>query len=120
MADTNFDVDQGSDFRFDCAATDSTGAPVDLTGAAIVGYVRERASSRNVQAIFNVIPVDLALGQFAITLTSTQTSKLEVDRSYTAYRTITQLAYDVEVHYAGGPVVRVLQGVLNVSPEVTR
>ena len=120
IAQTNFDIDQGADFRFDVELLDINDNPVDVSGGLIVGQVRKKMSSRTIDAVFTVVPIDLTLGKFTLVLDALTTASLQCDLSHTAYRTITQFAYDVEVHTNDGKVTRILQGVLNVSPEVTR
>jgi hypothetical protein len=117
---TNFDIDQGTDFRLDLELLDADGLPIDVTTAVIVGQVRKTASSDTVEAEFVVEATDLANGKFSIKLDAATTSKFKVAPSPTAYRTVTPFAYDLEVHFIDGTVSRILSGVLNVSPEVTR
>ena len=116
----NFDVDQGSDFRFDVELLDINNDPIDLTNVLIVGQIRKTASSKNIEAEFSIDPTDLVKGQFAIILPASVTSQLKCDPSHSAYRTMTLFSYDVEIHYPTGQISRILQGVLSVSPEVTR
>jgi hypothetical protein len=120
MADTNFDIDQGTNFRLDCEVLDGLGDPIDITTALIIGQVRKTASNKTIEAEFVVEPTNLLLGQFAITLSAVATSKLKCNPSNSAQRIPTQFAYDVEIHYTDGTVNRILSGVFNVSPEVTR
>lgn len=118
--DTNFDIDQGTNFRLDLMLIDDLGAPYDITGQVVVGQIRKTASNRNIEAVFVVEEDDFSLGQFALTLSAPVTSGLRMNPSYSAQRIPTQFAYDVELHNTDGSVVRLLSGVLNVSPEVTR
>lgn len=120
IVDTNFNVDQGSDFRFDVELLDADDNPVDVSGCIIIGQVRKKMSNRGVDAVFTIVPIDLTLGRFTLVLDAIVTSNLQCNLSHTAHRTITEFAYDVEVHAGDGTVTRILQGVLNVSPEVTR
>jgi hypothetical protein len=120
MADTNFDIDQGTNFRLDIELLDGDNLPIDITTSLIIGQVRKTASNKVVQAEFVVEPTNLLLGQFALILSAVATSQLKCNPSNSAQRIPTQFAYDVEVHYTDGTVNRILSGVLNVSPEVTR
>jgi hypothetical protein len=120
MADTNLDMDQGTSFRLDLQVLDSTNTPVNLTTATMAGQIRKTASNEHIEAEFVIVPVDLTIGKFAITLSAAATSALKCNPSNSAQRVPTQFAYDVEVHYADGTVTRILSGVINVSPEVTR
>lgn len=117
---TNFDIDQGADFRADIQLLDAAGEPVDVSSALIIGQVRRTVSSADIDAVFSIDPTDLANGKFGLLLSAAATSKLKCDSSPFASRNITQFAYDVEVHYNNGRVDRILTGILNVSPEVTR
>jgi hypothetical protein len=120
IAQTNFDIDQGSDFRLDVELKDSENAPIDVTNALIIGQIRKTASSKEVQTSFLIEEGNFALGKFALILSAATTSKLKCNPSYSAYKTTTLFAYDVEIHYASGKIDRILTGVLNISPEVTR
>lgn len=117
---TNFDIDQGSDFTLNMSLLDADDAPVDLTGAQILGQIRKTASSENVEVEFDFIPIDLLNGEFIISLPAIKTSQLKVLPSYASERTITQFAYDVKIVYGDGSINRILSGMINVSPEVTR
>lgn len=117
---TNFDVDQGSDFVLNMSLLDADDMPIDLTGAQILGQVRKTASSDTVETEFDFIPVDLANGEFIISLPAAKTSQLKMIQSYNAERTITQYAYDVKIVYPDGSINRILSGIISISPEVTR
>lgn len=120
MADTNFNVEQGTNFHLDVEILDGDGDPVDLSTALIIGQVRKTASNKKIEASFSVINTDLVAGQFAIELSAPVTSQLKCNPSFAAQRVITPFAYDIEIHYVDGTVNRILSGVLYVSPEVTR
>jgi hypothetical protein len=122
MADskTNFNVDQGATFTLDFQLKDADGDPVNISTAVIFGQVRKTVSSKEIAANFEVIPIDLVQGQFTLKLSAISTSKLKCNPSHTAQRQPTPFAYDVELHYSDGTVSRILEGILFVSPEVTR
>lgn len=117
---TNFDIDQGSDFTLNMSLLDADDQPVDLTGAQILGQIRKTASSDVVETEFDFIPVNLANGEFIISLPAIKTSLLKVLPSYSAERTLTQYAYDVKIIYSDGSINRILSGTISISPEVTR
>ena len=117
---TNFDIDQGSDFTLNMSLLDADDQPIDLTGAQILGQVRKTASTEIVETEFDFVPIDLANGEFIISLPAIKTSQLKVSPSYAAERTITQYAYDVKIIYSDGTINRILSGILSISPEVTR
>lgn len=117
---TNLDIDQGSDFILNMTLLDAEDQPVDLVGAQILGQIRKTASSDSVETEFDFIPVNLANGEFIISLPAAKTAKLKVMPSYSAERAITQYAYDVKIVYPDGSINRILSGVISISPEVTR
>lgn len=117
---TNFDIDQGADFRLEMTLLDSNNDPIDVSTAVVVGQIRKTTSSNGIEASFTIEDIDMTIGKFAILLPAEVSSQLKCNPSYSAVRAITQFAYDVEIHYADGKVNRILSGVLNVSPEVTR
>jgi hypothetical protein len=96
--------------------------PVDLTGQTFRGCIRKTASSANIIETFTMNVKDQVTntGEFEISLTATQTSGIPVNKSKTAEREITSYAYDIEREFSDGRVERVLEGLANVSPEVTR
>ena len=116
----NFNIDQGSDFKLYVQLLDEHDQPVNATGATIIGQIRKTASTKTVSAEFIVEPIDLSIGTFFLKLNGKDSSKLDCLPSYFAERTITEYTYDVEVHFANGEINRVMQGILYLSPEVTR
>lgn len=120
IARTNFDIDQGSDFVLNMALLDADDQPINLIGAQIIGQIRKTASSEKIEVEFDFIPVNLALGEFIISLPAAKSSMLKVLPSFAAERTITQYAYDIKVVYSDGSINRILTGIVNISPEVTK
>lgn len=116
----NFNIDQGSDFKVYVQLLDEHDQPVNATGALIIGQIRKTASSKSAPAEFTIEPIDLSIGTFFLKLSGNESSKLDCNPSHFAERTITEYTYDVEVHFLTGEINRVMQGILYVSPEVTK
>mgnify|MGYP006268826477 CR=1 FL=1 len=116
----NFNVDQGSDFKLYIQLLDKDDQPVDATNAVIIGQIRKTASTKHVSAEFAIEPIDPSIGTFFLKLNGNESSKLHCTPSYFAERTNTEYSYDVEVHFPNGEINRIMQGILYVSPEVTR
>ena len=107
----NIVIQQGSTFeRTITIKQQSTGLPVDLTGATFRGQVREYVEDTVPLASFLCTDVDLVNGKFKIALTATTTTSLNFDTG----------VYDVEIQYADTSVDRILQGTVTLSKEVTR
>lgn len=109
----NLSIDQGSDFSASLTAKDAAGNTINLTGynaRAKMRYAYSTGQATDFTAIINsgVAGAGFVSGLVDLSLTSTQTSGLVVSDQ----------VYDVEV-YSGDYVVRVQQGIVSISPEVT-
>ena len=109
----NLSIDQGSDFSASLTAKDAAGNTINLTGynaRAKMRYAYNTGQATDFTATINsgVAGAGFVSGLVDLSLTSTQTSGLVVSDQ----------VYDVEV-YSGDYVVRVQQGIVSISPEVT-
>lgn len=106
----NITVDQGTDFSTTITVTDENGTTQDLTGYTGAGQIRKHYLSEN--------PVDFTLsfgtprtdGLVTMSLTRTQTANLEAGR----------YVYDVELTSSGNSTIRLVEGIVTVTPQVTR
>ena len=112
----NLDVIQGSTFSARLHAKDSSGASINLVGHKVRGSVKKRYSSETPTLSFDPTIHDAANGLIDIDLTSSQTALLPV----------TQSVYDIEMFKTGANglddgsyVIKLLDGKVNVHPEVT-
>jgi hypothetical protein len=107
MADRyDFIVDQGTDFSVGLDLLDANQEPLDMTGVTARGQARKYYGS-NTAISFNT---SIADGFLIIDLTAEQTANM------TAMRYV----YDVELVLSDNTVVRIIEGNLDVAPEVTR
>lgn len=93
----------------------AAGVPVDLTGYAARMQIRPEIGSSAVLAELTtdnggILITDPVSGTFVLYLDDAATAELEFDEAM----------YDVELIAPNGDVIRVLQGVVTLSPEVTR
>ena len=109
----NATIDQGATWSVTVTYTDSTGAPINLTGYTAAMQVRQQYSSTDADLTLTSpsggIVITGATGVIVITMTATQTASLE-EGFY---------VYDVELT-SGSFKDRMMQGQLTVAPEVTR
>lgn len=93
---------------------------VNLTGFAGKCEIRASASieSRIVAAPTVTIDANPLLGKFTLSLTAAQTATIPCT-TFTAYNTLTRYQYDVIIT-SGTNVIRVLNGNVSVSPQITR
>jgi hypothetical protein len=111
-ATANLFIEQGATFTSDVTIKDSVGEPFDLTGySASAKMALGYASTRTRVTINTSIYSDPTTGIITLSLTPTETSNLEAPARY---------VYDVEIlKTSDNSVVRVIQGIITVSPNVT-
>ena len=104
----NLVVDQGSTFSAELNLTDENGDPLNLSGYSANSQIRKWYTSSNPSATFNVV-ITSETGLVTLNLTSEQTSNLVAGR----------YVYDVEV-LKNGSTSRIVEGIITVTPQVTR
>jgi len=113
---------QGSDFTLGLTLKDSTGTPIDLTGHTFSGQIRKTASDPVIQASFSFVVLDQITdtGRVDVKLSAANSSAIILEKSKSAVRAITTMTYDIESVDGGGAITRWLEGVVKLSPEVTK
>ena len=125
MAGTlNLSIDQGSTFSRTIRIMDgeTPSAAVDLTGQTFRGQIRKYATDATAVATFTCTVLDQGTntGEMTFSLTAAQTAAIVLKAQKTALRTAIDYSYDIERVLVSGAVERLLEGVVSVSPEVTR
>jgi hypothetical protein len=104
----NLVIDQGSTYSTDLSLTDENGDPLNLNGYSANSQIRKWYSSTNAAATF-ATTINTTSGVITLGLTANQTSNLVAGR----------YVYDVEIT-DGGEVSRIVEGIVTVTPQVTR
>jgi hypothetical protein len=104
----NLVIDQGSTYSTDLTLTDENGDPLNLNGYGANSQIRKWYSSTNAAATFTTT-INVSSGVITLGLTANQTSNLVAGR----------YVYDVEIN-DGGEVSRIVEGIVTVTPQVTR
>jgi hypothetical protein len=104
----NIIIDQGTTFSTIINLTDDDGVAVDLTGYTGDSEMRKHYTSSNSQSFS--ISLGGNTGAITLSLTSSQTANLTPGR----------YVYDVEVTSSANVVSRIVEGIVTVTPEVTR
>lgn len=104
----NIIIDQGTTFSTVINLTDDNGDPIDLTGYSGDAEMRKHYTSSNSQSF------SVSLGGTGGTVT------LSLSASQTANLTAGRYVYDVEVTSGSNVVSRIVEGIVTVTPEVTR
>ena len=105
----NLYVDQGTTFSTSVLVTNDDGSAFDLTGYTVAAQIRKSYSSSTAVDFTATVTDPSTAGQINLKLTATQTGTLEEGR----------YVYDVEVT-SGVTVTRVIEGLVTVSPQVTK
>jgi len=104
----NIIIDQGSDYTLNFTF-ERNNVAMDLTGYNVRGHIRPTITSSTLTASFTGTVIDASMGRFKISLLAGTSGALAAGLYY----------YDIEI-YNGALVTRVLQGTLQITPEVTR
>ena len=104
----NILIDQGTDFTTSVNLTDNNGAQLNLTGMTAASQIRKTHSSSNAT-------------NFTTSLANnTGTLTLSLNNSVTSSMSAGRYVYDVELTDSSNVVSRILEGIVTVTPEVTR
>jgi hypothetical protein len=105
---SNLVIDQGSTFSTDLSLTDENGDPLALSGYTANSQIRKWYTSSSPAATFST-SINTEIGVITLSLTANQTSNLVSGR----------YVYDVELN-DGAEVSRIVEGIVTVTPQVTR
>ncbi len=104
----NITIEQGSTFSLAFDVNDSDGDPFDLAGHTITGQMRKHYNTANATVSFTTAIANT--NEITLSLTATQTTNIVADK----------YVYDVEMDDGSSTITRVIEGVVHVTPEVTR
>ncbi|CAB4162804.1 hypothetical protein UFOVP787_123 [uncultured Caudovirales phage] len=104
----NLVIDQGTTFSTDLALTDENGDAINLSGYTANSQIRKWYTSTNAAASFTSL-INVSSGVISLTLSANQTSNLSSGR----------YVYDVEIDN-GTTISRIVEGIVTVTPQVTR
>jgi len=104
----NIIIDQGSTFSTTVSVTDEDDLPINLTGYTANAQMRKHYSSVISYAFDTSIAANT--GVITLAMSSNATNSLTAGR----------YVYDVEITTSGGSVSRLVEGIVTVTPGVTR
>jgi len=104
----NIIIDQGTDFTTTLNITDTDGNPVDLTGYTGAAQIRKHYSS-SIAFDFEVATGNTS-GEVVLSMNSSVSNTIPYGR----------FVYDCELTDAGGNISRIVEGMVTISPQVTR
>jgi hypothetical protein len=102
-------IKQGENWSQTIQVLSGTDSPFDLTGHILRGQMRREYASTSYQDLHPTLSITPTDGFFTLTLSNTETSALKAGR----------WVYDVEA-VNGEVVTHIVEGIILVTPEVTR
>jgi len=104
---SNLVIDQGTTFSLTMQLDNEDGSDKDLSNYTVTSQIRKSYYS-NTYTSFTTAKINLT-GELTISLTAAETSSLKAGR----------YVYDIEIS-SSEETLRVLEGIVTVTPEVTR
>jgi hypothetical protein len=105
---SNLFIDQGTDYSTSINLTDDDDNIVSLTGYTAQGQIRKTYSSST--SVSFTVSITAATGTVTLQLTAVQTANIVAGR----------YVYDVFVTDSGNTTSRILEGIVTITPRVTR
>ena len=109
-AKANLLINQGTDFSTSITMTGDDGFPTDLSGYTGAGQIRKHYSSESFTNLDVVFGADRTDGVVTIELGRSSSEGMEAGR----------YVYDVEITSGANTRTRLVEGLVTVSPQVTR
>lgn len=104
----NLDIDQGSTFQTTINVTDDNDVVVDLTGYTGVAQMRKHYTSTTSYSF--TVSISPSIGTVTMAMTANATANVVAGR----------YVYDCELTDTNGAVTRLIEGIVTVTPQVTR
>ncbi len=103
-------LEQGTTFNTNITLDDIDGTPFNLTGVTAKSQIRKSYYSANTTAEFAITINDPQTGVILLSLGAPTTANIAAGR----------YVYDVAIKDTANTVTRVLEGIVNVIPQVTK
>lgn len=107
---TDLSIDQGADFESNLDLVAEDGSPLDLTGYTFSSQIRKSYYSSNASANITVQVVDASNGNTVLAITAANTANIAAGR----------YAYDVKMKNDLNKTIRIVEGIITVTPQVTK
>jgi len=104
----NLVIDQGTTYSTDLNLTDENGDALVLSGYSANSQIRKHYTSSN--SVSFTTSINANAGIITLSLTANQTANLTGGR----------YVYDVELTDASNSISRIVEGIVTVTPQVTR
>jgi len=110
MAYVELTVDQGTSFENTLDLLNDDGTPYNLTNCSLTGQLRKSYYSSNATANLTINVITAANGNANITMNAATTTNITAGR----------YLYDIKLTDANNNVTRIVEGILTITPQVTK
>jgi ribosomal protein S1 len=110
MSYAELTVDQGSTFESTIDLVSDDGAVINVAGYVFTGQIRKSYYSTNPTANLTLSIVDAANGNVKVSITAANTANIKAGR----------YLYDIKMRDTSNTVTRLVEGVITITPQVTR
>ena len=110
MAYIDLFVDQGTDYQTNMDLKNDDGTPMSVAGYTFTGQLRKSHYSTNLPANLIVTIIDGPNGNLKITMASEVTANIKPGR----------YVYDILMMDTTDVTIRIMEGIVTVTPQVTR
>jgi ribosomal protein S1 len=110
MSYAELTVDQGSTFESTIDLVTDDGAVINVAGYVFTGQIRKSYYSTNPTANLTLSIVDAANGNVKVSITAANTANIKAGR----------YLYDIKMKDTSNTVTRLVEGVITITPQVTR
>lgn len=110
MSYAELTVDQGSTFESTIDLVTDDGAVINVAGYVFSGQIRKSYYSSNATANLTMTIVDAANGNVKVSLSAANTANIKAGR----------YLYDIKMTDTSNIVTRLVEGIITITPQVTR
>ena len=107
---TDLYIDQGADFETNLDLLADDGTSINISGYSFSSQIRKSYYSANATANLVIVITDAANGNTLVTLDSANSANIFPGR----------YVYDVRMKDSSNTITRVVEGIITVTPQVTR
>jgi ribosomal protein S1 len=110
MSYAELTVDQGSTFESTIDLVTDDGAVINVAGYVFTGQIRKSYYSTNPTANLTLTIVNAANGNVKVSISAANTANIKAGR----------YLYDIKMRDTSNTVTRLVEGVITITPQVTR
>jgi len=110
MSYAELTVDQGSTFESTIDLVSDDGAVINVAGYVFTGQIRKSYYSANATANLTLTILNAANGNVKVSISAANTANIKAGR----------YLYDIKMTDTSNTVTRLVEGVITITPQVTR